>query len=332
MINIGLTGVLAKPSTSLSSHNAGYTFYIMSRLRALHPGANIEIFDLKDLSFMNTFDIVYLTEGLNFREGVFNLFGGVSADLERRLLNLCSLSLFSTIRTFGPETIDYTPLVHKRLNGKVLGESWYMPNVKKIVDGEEGLKSTDLVLGDSHSLSVYYESAMLSRNDGKTLYSFLKDGIRNYVPDYVENLTFYAGNIDVRHHICRIYEDELDAAEEAHLLAIRLIDALLEIKYALDLKSISAVKLLPIESEDRKIPKTGWYENKPFSGSWLNRSMVRSVFNEALETHGKSSGLEILSFEGFENEKGELDQKFMEARQSVHIAPKYYMFGDSFIF
>lgn len=332
MINIGLTGVLGNPSTSLSSHNAGYTYYIKSRLRQLHPNCNIEILDLRHIEHFAECDLVYLTEGLNFREGVFNLFGGVSSDLETRLRNLCTLDLYHEIRSFGPETIDYTPLVHKRLNGVVLGESWYMPNVKKIVDGEGDLKSTDLVLGDSHSLSVYYERAVLSRNDGKTLYSFLKDGIENYVPRHIENLTFYAGNIDVRHHICRIYEDELDAAEEAHLLAVRLIDALLETKHSLDLKNISVVKLLPIESEDRKIPKTGWYENKPFSGSWLNRSMVRNVFNEALETYGKSSGLEILSFEGFENEKGELDQSFMEARQSVHIAPRHYMFGDSFIF
>ena len=43
------------------------------------------------------------------------------------------------------------------------------------------LKTSDkLVLGDSHSISVYKEGHTISRNDGKTLKGFLNKGLQNY--------------------------------------------------------------------------------------------------------------------------------------------------------
>ena len=60
-----------------------------------------------------------------------------------------------------------------------------------------------LVLGDSHAVSAYKPGANISRNDGKTLYGILKEGMQNYIPEGTKHLISYFGNIDIRHHLGR---------------------------------------------------------------------------------------------------------------------------------
>lgn len=315
-MKIGLTGVLGKPSTRLSSHNGGYTHYTISRLEQFF-GNVIEVIELED---SKNYDIIVLSEGLNFREGIFNLFGGVS---EKLMANLEYLNDFpGDVYSFGPETIDYTKLVESRKIPVI----FTMPEVFKI--DETDYTEDKLILGDSHSLSVYERGWKLSRNDGKTLHGFLETGISSFLDDSTKSLRFYAGNIDVRHHIIRHFgknESSIDAGID--MMVSRLGDQLLDLK----LDNVEIVELLPIETEARKIPKTGYFEGTPFFGSWEQRNQARTLFNYHLKSMCLSYGFTFLEWPDMTNILGELDTKYMEARQSVHLAPNYYMFKDTFI-
>jgi hypothetical protein len=85
-------------------------------------------------------------------------------------------------------------------------------------------------------------------------------------------LIFYAGNIDVRFHLHKYGEEGIDK------LILELERQLLN----LNLKSISLVKLIPIEDESRKLPGTGLYKGKPFYGSKQLRLDLVNCFNEKL--------------------------------------------------
>lgn len=317
-MKIGLTGVLGKPSTRLSSHNAGYTFYAKSRLEEFFK-SDVEVIDMSEAE---DFDAIVLTEGVNFREGSYNLFGGVSDKLIDNLKRLHSF--LGKVYTFGPETIDYAELVQKRIPGLV----FTMPEMIKIT--EDDFINTKFIVGDSHSLSVYEKGFGLSRNDGKTLHGFLKKGIASYIPEgEIEILRMYAGNIDVRHHLCRLFSgDEVFEAVDRLIgdLEVQLLDLMLD-----RVNSIELVELLPIENESRKLPKTGYFKGKPFHGDWAARNAVRNYFNDRLAMICDRNGFKLLKWPDMTNQLGELDFRYMEARQSVHIAPKYYMFKETFI-
>jgi len=79
-------------------------------------------------------------------------------------------------------------------------------------------------------------------------------------------------------------------------------------------------ELLPIENESRKIPKSGFYNGKPFSGTWEERNNARKLFNEIIH----DSGLGIKWTNYLLNQKGELDFAYMEKPQSIHLSREYY--------
>lgn len=317
-MKIGLTGVLGKPSTRLSSHNAGYTFYAKSRLEEFFK-SEVEVIEMSEAE---DFDAIVLTEGVNFREGSYNLFGGVSDKLIENLKFLHSF--LGKVYSFGPETIDYTGLVQKRISELV----FTMPETIKI--SEDDFINSKFIIGDSHSLSVYEKGFGLSRNDGKTLHGFLTDGLSHYLPqEELDILRLYAGNIDIRHHICRLFSEgqEFKAVDRmVEDLENQLSDLTLE-----GVNSVEIVELLPIENESRKLPKTGYFEDKPFHGSWYLRDRAKNYFNHKLSEMCERNGFKFLKWPDMSNEFGELDFRFMEARQSVHISPKNYMFKDTFI-
>ena len=83
--------------------------------------------------------------------------------------------------------------------------------------------------------------------------------------------------------------------------------------------------LLSIENESRKLLKTRYYKGTPFYGSWDVRNAIKDRFNETLEYVAEKNELGFLKWEF--NQNAELPFDKMEARQSVHIAPKHYMFN-----
>ena len=195
---------------------------------------------------------------------------------------------------------------------------------------QEDLKRSFLVLGDSHSLSAWNEEASLCRNDGQTLNGAINTGFDHWIQGFgeVEILRTYFGNIDIRHHICRLYEGS-SIVSETRALVKRYFSELERMKEMYGIQQIEIVAALPIENISRKLPKTGYYKGKPYWGSWQDRTIAANTFNAVCK--GLCERLKGYTFvewpEHFKNENYELDFSFMERPQSVHISPEHYMWS-----
>ena len=200
--------------------------------------------------------------------------------------------------------------------------------LQKAVDRTEKFdrveKTTKLCFGDSHSFSMYQAGYMTSRNDGLTLFSILRDGVKEKIleksginTDELTHLTFYAGNIDIRHHLCR--REDMEKATK--VMVIYLADQLSK----LNIPNIEISHAIPIENESRKLPKTGYYKDTPFYGSWQERTELVKIFNETVDSVCEQYGWKALSWpENILNDKKELSFDAMEKPQSVHLSREFY--------
>lgn len=310
---IGIVGVLSNPAKKLTSHNAGWTYVLKSFIERLGRDAYV----LTEKDNWNNMDELLINEGVNYKEGVYNLFGGVS---DKNMIRLKKLNEFKgKVWNLG-DTIDYQDFCEKRKID--------FNFTKEIFDLDFKHMSRKLVYGDSHSISVYKPGFAISRNDGSTLYGMLKKGLSNLIPKGLDELIFYAGNIDIRHHLCRYWKEE-PAIDYLHEILF-----LLEYQLSkLDSKKISLVELLPIENESRKIPTTGMYKGTPFYGAWWERNELAEAFNIGLKEICERNNYEFLTWpDEFVNDSGELKFEVMEGKSSVHLAPHSYMFADEFIY
>lgn len=198
---------------------------------------------------------------------------------------------------------------------------------------QQDLKRDFVTLGDSHSLSAWHEKSSLCRNDGQTLNGAITRGLDTWLQPFAEGgsslnkVRIYFGNIDIRHHVCRLHPDNTaDQIGTTKDLVLRYFKELQRIgdKYQID--EIEVVAALPIENESRKLPKTGYYKKQPFWGTWKERTAVVNEFNRLCE--GLCARLVGMTFvawpKHFTNESDELDFQYMERPQSVHVSPEHY--------
>ena len=182
-----------------------------------------------------------------------------------------------------------------------------------------------VVMGDSHSFSAYRPPAIVLRKDGRTMSGILKKSIKGELRDsgmdydQVQQLTLYYGNIDVRHHLCRL----ADPIQEANDLVKRYEQEVLNLLR--DGKEVELVWLLPIEDESRKLPSTGYYQGTPFFGSRTQRQELVKVINDGLDRIGQAYGLDVYRWPAHWYTLGGLEVfDIMERPRSVHLARKYY--------
>jgi hypothetical protein len=269
-------------------------------------------------------DEVYIYHGMEW-SGSFNLFGGAQ-DVTQFQRFLDAKCRFFSLDIDMP---DYGAIGKTRLNN--CSEEWAKfdwdalsekcKQIPKIQMSD--LQLSHLIVGDSHANSVYKSKSMVDRHDGKTLYGALKQGLESYVEPYYHNnlskVTFYFGNIDIRHHILRYPESN----------ALELMD-----NYERELKKvhdkygvqIAVVAPLWIENESRKLPKSGYHNGTPFYGDWSSRERMRELFTNRIFGMCSKHGWEFKQHsESLKNDKGELDFECMEKPKSVHLSPKYYM-------
>lgn len=282
-----IVGILNNPATSLNSHSSG-----MCNIVAKTFNAKI----LNERDDWSDYDELIIYHGTNFKKGSFNVIGGISEEVMKRanMLNEFKGKVYSLD---GFQLKDFS--IKRKLN--IYDLCSYYDEIKMPI-------KKNIVIGDSHSISVWpNEDYEISRNDGKTLFGFLKQDLdlSNY-----DNVILYFGNIDLRFHLCR-QENPLEATKK------------LFTDYCNYAKRYNAtiVHLLPIEDESRKIPKSGQYKGQNFFGSVELRKELRNVANKImLESDLKT--IEWPSF--FINEIGNLRFDIMEPKQSVHIRPLYY--------
>ena len=223
---------------------------------------------------------------------------------------------------------------------------------------QRDIKSPNLTFGDSHAISAWIEGSKCCRNDGLTLNGAINRGFDKYIDEMNmkdhHRLRLYMGNIDVRHHLCRLYPNSVEACMEAENLARRYVHEALRVKNKYGWNSVEIVDLLPIEHEARRLPKSGFYKDQPFWGSAEDRMLVRNAFNQKLrQMRDEYGGFTIIEWpseyshcidisamgsdvpgvfaEYNEQEitfkKGMLRFDVMEKPHSVHIAPSFYLWS-----
>ena len=268
----------------------------------------------------NDYDSLWVYHGSDWSGGI-NMFGGVYGF--PYVKNTVNFSKFKgKVYSIGIDFPPYHQMVKSKLDSakKEVQPEWHDVNLENLERMFEEAKRIDypnqtksLVVGDSHSICMYRPGWTVNSVPFKTLNGALNEGLESFIKIETEgSVEFYFGNIDIRHHVCRLEggweKNVTDLAE----------------RYVTEVKNLSVpgriYELLPIENESRKIPKSGFYNGKPFSGTWEERNNARKLFNEIIH----DSGLGIKWTNYLLNQKGELDFAYMEKPQSIHLSREYY--------
>jgi hypothetical protein len=291
-MKIGIVGILNNPARSLNSHSAGWV-HIVKELVA--KDASI----LTELDDWNSFDSLIICHGTNYKPGSYNVIGGIQEDLLLRLKKIhdytgkiYSMDEFDVVEFIAKRNIDFN---------WTKGDQWY-----KLISLPTYNRS---VIGDSHSLSAWQPGYEICRNDGKTLYGFMRN------PSAKKDSIIYFGNIDIRFHLCRQKDPEASTVELANKYS----------NFCLQ-NRLKPVCLLPVESETRKIPKSGMYKGCSFFGSQEQRSRLVYLFNKVLLSYIPSA---ITWPKQWYDDPGFFEREIMEPKQSVHIRPKFYKYDFS---
>jgi hypothetical protein len=305
-----VVGMLNNVGSSQSHHGGGYYHVMMSILKSEHIVADLDI--NPDPSTWNEYERLYILEGVNYQENVFNFIGGPQPEHRAKLeamANYKGLAIAVNV------PIDLN-VFNKRFN---IDHQFTAINC---IDFARLHADTTkkLVRGDSHSLSIWRPGFGLDRTDGKTLFGFLKDAdslVDEWNKKYDE-VVLYFGNIDIRFHLMR----QDNPAEAVGDLIRRYVE------FAKKLNNAILVNLLPVYHESRKLPGTGLYLKQPYFGTRQERSRLVDTANRIMN----NSGLKTLQWPNeWIDEDGMKMFEYMEPKQSVHLKPKYYMFANEFV-
>lgn len=266
---------------------------------------------------------------MEFNGKAFNLYGGWTLALKQRVLRVLDLPNGSILALEKPLPQLSAILRDRAIKADLdLSDAEWseidrrMASAELMTHQEIVGKLTRVVLGDSHSISRYEPGSLVLRNDGLTLHGLLKRGIASYLPDdSISHLVINAGNIDVRHHLCR-RDDPIGSATR---LITELRDQLVRLQDDGRIGTFEVTDLYPIEFEGRRIPKTGWYKGSPFYGTRDERNDVRRhmsmMFDDLFENVHAWPALWYVM------DPQEYATTYMEKPQSVHLSPAHYPFN-----
>ena len=285
----GIVGILNNPATSENSHSAGWNLLIKDMI-------DENAVFLKETDDWDLYDKLIICHGPNFKENSYNIIGGITESVIKR----CNkLNNFKGII----ESIDNFNL-NNFYNKRNLSVSRFKGNIVKI----NMPKCDNLVMGDSHSISVWpgknYE---IIRQDGRTMHGFMKRYQSYNFKDY-KKIIFYYGNIDARFHLYRKSKKDIVSQIMRYINCARYVDA-------------TIVNLLPIENENRKIPKSGQLKGKNFNGTQHSRQKIVKLCNNIINSNYHKT---IKWPQLWYDNTVYFEKEVMEPRQSVHIRPKYY--------
>ena len=321
-VKIGISALVGKLSPKDTSHKSGWAFMLCNQL--WHAGYKNTTVITDTTTNWADYDIILIEHGMEFN-GNFNIFGGANDELYRQINRL--FTYHTRMYSLHHHMPCVGSLIEKRLKtGSELFTTLAskIPEAKRICKNipyvDHIAKTNKLCFGDSHSFSQYTPGYMVNRKDGLTLYGALKRGLDSYIYPWIEDLRIYLGNIDIRHHLMRQKNPQSAVA--------KLVDdyekALLNLQEK-GIKKIEVVTVLPIENTSRKLPKTGYYKDTPYYGSWHERTQLVNKFNQLLISMCHRNKWDIYQHPNvYLNKLGELDFDVMEKPKSVHIARKYY--------
>jgi len=298
---------------------------------------DLEIETSEEMKDLSQYDKIYVYHG-NDWGGTLNLFGGLkeytATDRFERLTHYKGI-VYSLQIPFP----DYAGMIKDRLDkatakGDKVQDGWLSAdydNLRKIqttsvVLDMKFFETTDnLVIGDSHAISLYRPGWNVNSVPFKTLHGALDLGLKSFcAPEsskylVLDDLDIYFGNIDIRHHLLRQPNPE----EATRSLVAQYFEQANE----LPVRQANIYEPLPINPDSRKVPQTGWYKGTPFFGTWEERNKIRDIFIEEAKAQTIKYGpkVQLKKWASYlQNEKGELDEKFMEVPQSVHLSRAAY--------
>jgi hypothetical protein len=161
---------------------------------------------------------------------------------------------------------------------------------------------------------------MCLRNNFNSLYGALKKGLESYLLYDMERVIFYFGNIDVRHHLMR-QEDPIASTFSLYDEYVSQVRSLIDRK---KIKRATIVEPLPIEHEERKIPKMGRYKHDSFYGGVDQRIKLREQIKIFLRNQKDIDTFKWPTI--FEKLSGEeFAKQYMEKpAKSVHLSRSGY--------
>jgi len=306
-----ITGTFSKIPRKKNSHGYGWARTWAENLNTSINHDNVKV------------EKLYLDHGVNFG-GSINLFGGFNDKLKESIDNFL---LADEVYSLDIDMPEYGNMLAKRKD--VLDKDW-CARVQAKCNAAKTLLSTDLdtdwlTIGDSHTAAFAPEGSMVIKTDGLTLNGLIKSNFQ-YIHDHMakcnnlQGITLVFGNIDLRHHLCRLAIDPRDMWIDLK----RFGDSLpIPVEYAVP---------WPIEFEGRKLPKTGWYKGQPFAGTRYERVMMLDRIEETMDMVGMNKIMypeewKCMDPETYAKEK-------MENMSSVHISPECYrrkQFGEEYV-
>lgn len=270
-------------------------------------------------------ETAYIDHGANF-SGTLNLFGGANKDVFDRINRVMTSE---KVVSLDHEMPNYGEMLRKRIGAKTtyegITEAWCdrlsikCKWVKSLKMEELSNVSKGITVGDSHTIAYANKGDVIFRNDGKTLYGALNEGLNTFMRDALFNMadtntpvTFCFGSIDIRHHICR--HGDLDKT---------MIERYIDQAYSITNKPFFA-KPVPVEFEGRRIPKSGFYKGEPFYGSWEDRWNITGEFITYLHDLLPKEQIVGPPEEWYRMDPEKYAKTHMELSSSFHIAPIYY--------
>lgn len=290
-------------STSMNHHGGGYSSIMVKMIK--DSCKQVEFTVNPEPKTWNDYDYLCILEGVNYQENMFNFIGGPQPEHIEKLKAI--LEYKKPIYCIN-KIIDFN-----KFNTRFKLEGNFPVAELKDLAVKYGEKNKKTVIGDSHSLSVWSPGFGLNRTDGKTLFGFLKNADYNELNSkYNETITYFS-NIDIRFHLMR----QPDPKQATIELFNRYIN------FSSKLNNNIIVEPLPIEHESRKLPGTGLYNGEKYFGSRLERMELRSIAIDII----RKSGQKFISWpDNWVDDDGMNMFDYMEAKQSVHLRPKFYKY------
>lgn len=326
MKSVLVTTPMAPISERISSHRAAQGVIYADQIAS--AGHDVTINFGGKIDNYNDWDILAVYHG-NDWGGSVNMFGGVKAF--GAIDHIASLSAFKgEVWSLAVDFPDYAGMIKPRVDKEPDAHpSWKNVNWENLskmvsakrVDPNHFAKSGKFAFGDSHAISMYRRGWQINSVPFKTLHGALEMGLRSFVHgDKYDELEVYFGNIDIRHHLMR----QPDPKKATKQVVERYLKQAKDLRDSVKAEVIRIWEPLPIENESRKLPKTGYYKDTPFYGSWADRNEIRQLFRDELLAN-TNQGIEVFQWtDKLLNAKGELDFEAMEKPQSVHLSRASY--------
>jgi hypothetical protein len=309
-----ITNPIANIPVNPKSHVYGWSLHWSELL-----DANIEHTCSEEI---NKYEVVYIDHGANFN-GSLNLFGGLSEDVYRKFNHIMAAN---EVISLGIAMPDYGEMFKKRLNAastfNKIDETW-CNKVSSFCKSVETLCHHDvayegITIGDSHSIAFSKTKDLITKMDGKTMFSQLEQPMHKYLNNInlskLKRITMCFGSIDIRHHIMRL---NIDVAK----LVMPYIAQcqVLQDTYNIPVEIAAPV---PVEYEGRRIPKSGFYDHKPFYGTIKERQNITAMMIKLFKDNFDNVVTPPMDWYFMDPE--EYAKTKMELNSSVHIAPINY--------